>query len=326
MSEQRPSVSVIVRAYNEDAHIGKLLRGIAAQRVQPSEVILVDSGSTDRTVEIAESAGAKIVRIAKREFTFGRALNVGCAAATGDILVFVSAHVYPVHDTWLEQIIAPFEDSRVALCYGRQLGDTTNKFSEHQLFRRWFPTEPAFPQDGYFCNNANCAVRRSIWQRLRYDETLTGLEDLDWAKRAQAEGGWLIYEPEAAIVHVHDESWSQVRNRYRREAMALRRIDDHSQITFLDFMRFFVSNALADAGAALRQGRLRRELKSIVAFRFNQFFGAWRGQNDPPEASRALRERFYYPVDSEKHAPEEREPNGRRIDYARLSPETDRPL
>lgn len=310
-------VSIVIRAYNEEDHIEKLLRGIKAQRVQPQEIILVDSGSTDLTVAIAERYGAKVVTIAKEDFTFGRALNIGCEAARGDILVFVSAHVYPVFDTWLERLITPFENVRVALSYGRQRGGNTNKFSEHRLFARWFPAEGAFPQQGYFCNNANCAVRRSTWETLHYDETLTGLEDIDWAKRAQSKGGWLVYEPSATIVHVHEETWPQVRNRYRREAMALRRINAESHFSILDFCRLFTANIVMDAIAAKKQKVLAREWRSILRFRFNQFFGAWQGHRGPSEVSQNLKQRFYFPARVHHHHHDEMH-DARRIDYTRL--------
>ena len=315
------SASIVIRAYNEEAHISRLMEGIAAQRVQPLEVILVDSGSTDSTVAIAEHYGAKIVRIAKEDFTFGYALNVGCQAAQGDVLVFVSAHVYPTHDTWLEDLVAPFDNPRVVLSYGGQQGGDTNKYSEHRLFAQWFPQEPAQPQKSYFCNNANCAVRRSAWEKLPYDETLTGLEDLDWAKKAQADGGWLAYVPKASIVHVHEESWTQVRNRYRREAIALRHIDTAAHFSFFDFIRLFIANAFSDSKVARRHGMLRSEWRSIINFRFNQFFGAWQGHRGSPELSQELKRRFYYPArashvhpDAASHADAEG-----RIDYARLA-------
>ena len=288
--------SIVIRAYNEEEHIEKLLLGIRAQRKKTHEVILVDSGSTDDTVNIARRHGCHIVSINEHEFTFGRALNRGCAAANGDICIFVSAHVYPLYEDWLEKLVDPFEDERVALTYGRQRGGHVNKFSEHQIFARWFPAESVCPQKTYFCNNANAAVRRSIWEAVPYDETLTGLEDLAWAKAVQSQGGWLAYIADAEIVHVHDETWEQVQNRYRREAIAMRTIDGHARFTRWDLARLLWRNVLSDARAAIRQGVLNQEALSILRFRYNQLLGSWRGFNGPPEVSAELKARFYYPV------------------------------
>ncbi len=313
-------VSIIVRSYNEAQHIGKLMLGIEAQSLQPHEVILVDSGSTDDTVRIAQSFGAKVVKIDKRGFTFGRALNIGCKAATGDILVFASAHVYPCRRTWLAELVSPFQDSRVVLSYGKQRGNGVNKYSEHQIFKAWFPEQSVCPQRSYFCNNANCAVRRSVWLEQSYDEALTGLEDLDWAKKAQERGGWIAYTARAEIIHVHDESWLSVRNRYRREAMALRMIDTSTRFTAFDFVRMLVSNCFVDLREAAREGKLLKEAGSIFLFRYNQFVGTYHGHNGPGEITADLRRIFYFPKSV-------REPKGEEelcpvehemIDYDRL--------
>lgn len=318
-------VSIVIRAYNEDEHLEKLLLGISVQSLKPHEIILVDSGSTDQTVNIARRYGLKIVPIEKSQFTFGRALNYGCEAATGDICVFASAHVYPVFDTWLETLVAPFADERVAVSYGRQIGNELNKFSEHQIFAQWFPEDSMCPQGTYFCNNANCAVRRSDWEQYPYDETLTGLEDLAWAKAAQARGSWVAYAADATIVHVHDESWEQVFTRYRREAIAMRAIDDHAHFTRLDLAWLLMRNIASDWMEAWRQGVLRKEFGSIVLFRYNQLTGTYRGFNDPPEISAALKTRFYYPKSPHERRLAQREKSRHAIRYEDLPRHHTRP-
>lgn len=296
----QPRCSIIIRAYNEAEHIGRLLHGLTQQDYPDFEIILVDSGSTDDTVFIAEAYGVKIVQISKDEFSFGRALNIGCRHATGEILVFVSAHVFPIYRSWLARLVAPFADPRVMLSYGKQRGNHVNKFSEHQIFAKWFPEMSACPQPHHFCNNANCAVRRSAWETQSYDETLPGLEDLAWAKESQQRGGLIAYVAEAPIIHVHDETYDRVRNRYRREAMAMRTIQPSTSFGFFDFLHLFISNTVSDGIAAAREKRLLRELGSIFLFRFNQFYGTWRGHRGPGGVTADLRRRFYYPQSREE--------------------------
>lgn len=316
-------ISVVVRAHNEAEGIERLMLGISAQSMAPQEVILVDSGSTDDTVAIARAGGAEIVNIDKADFTFGRALNRGCAVAGGEILVFVSAHAYPARSTWLQHLVAPFAEDRVALSYGRQRGNGTNRFSEHQIFAAWFPPRSVCPQTTHFCNNANCAIRRSAWEEHPYDETLTGLEDLAWAKEVQARGRWLAYVAEAEVVHVHDEPWEQVRNRYRREAMAMRSIDEHASFSRVDFVTLLARTVASDARAALRRRVLQRELGSIARFRYNQLAGTYNGYNGPPEVSAQLRARFYYPGEDESAADGDRD-SSTMIDYEALESEARR--
>ncbi|MFO7145096.1 family 2 glycosyl transferase, partial [Arthrospira sp. PCC 8006] len=189
--------SLVIRCYNEEQHIDRLLSGIMQQTLIDREIIIVDSGSTDATVSIASRYPVKIVSIRPEDFSFGRALNLGCRAASGDIIVIASAHVYPLYKDWLENLLYPFQRPEVALVYGRQRGNEITKYSEHQVFAKWFPETPDPSQMHPFCNNANAAIRRQVWEKLPYDETLTGLEDLDWAKRAQRLGYQIAYQPEA---------------------------------------------------------------------------------------------------------------------------------
>lgn len=291
------TLSIIIRAYNEARHIGKLLSGIHQQKlagIDGIEIILVDSGSTDRTREIAISKGAKIVRIKKKDFSFGRALNYGCEVASGRILLFASAHVYPVYNDWLEKIVAPFKNIEVALVYGQQVGNEKTKFSEHQVFKKWFPAESNYNQQTPFCNNANCAIRKSLWDELPYDEQITGLEDMDWANKILDKGYKIVYESEATVVHVHEETPSSIRNRYQREAIAMKKILPKMKFNKLHYYQLMLSNIFSDFAEAFRMRVFFKEWRDIVMFRKNQFYGAYLGYNQKGNVTQDLKNRFYY--------------------------------
>lgn len=306
-------VSAVVRAYNEGEHIGRLLKGLKHQTVQPDEIIVVDSGSTDNTVAIAEAAGCTVVHISREEFSFGRALNMGCSAAKGDILVVASAHVYPVYDTYIEHIVSAFGRDNVVIAYGRQIGDERTKFSESRVMLKWFPHQNIWDQGHPFSNNANAAILKSMWRELPYDETLTGLEDLDFAKKCLAMGYKVAYVADAPVVHVHDETWGIIRNRYRREAMAYARIVEGSKMSFPRALALALSNIGSDYLEAFRVNRLRGNVLSIPQFRLAQFMGAWEGFRTPDQVSESLLERFYYP--SRPKGLDEPSVRGRKIQY-----------
>ena len=287
-------VSLIIRAYNEEKHIGRLLEGIQQQTVKDVDVILVDSGSTDATVSIAETYGARIVKIRPEEFTFGRSLNFGVKEAKRELVVIASAHVYPVYPDWLETLLHPFQDERVALTYGKQRGYEGSKYSEHQIFHQWYPDVSNASQATAFCNNANAAIRKSLWEKNNYDETLTGLEDLAWAKWAKEQGHAITYVAEAEIIHVHNETPRGVYNRYRREAMALRRIYPEAHFNFYDFLRLTVTNILSDLWHAAREKALLKNISSIFWFRTMQFHGTRMGHRETSLVTPQLRETFYY--------------------------------
>ena len=286
--------SIVIRAYNEEKHIGRLLDGIRQQTLKDVEVILVDSGSTDKTVSIAESFDARIVRIPSAEFTFGRSLNLGLRAATRGLVVIASAHVYPVYPDWLESLLHPFENEAVALTYGKQRGPNSAKYSEQQIFHQWYPDVGKPNQPTAFCNNANAAIRKGLWEQNPYDETLTGLEDLAWAKWAKEQGHQIAYIPEAEIIHVHNETPHGVFNRYRREAMAFKQIYPESHFSIYDFVRLASMNILSDGWHAARERVLWKHIASIFWFRFMQFHGTRLGHRASSLVTPQLRETFYY--------------------------------
>jgi glycosyltransferase involved in cell wall biosynthesis len=309
--------SVIIRCYNEEKHIGRLLHGLMQQTIQDLEIIVVDSGSTDRTLTIAKRYPVKIVKICPDDFSFGRSLNKGCESATADFFVIASAHVYPLYRDWIEQLLTGFDDSRIGLVYGRQQGGETTKFFEHQVFARWFPEKSVPVQDHPFCNNANAAVRGDLWKKFRYDEDLTGLEDLEWANRIMKADYRTGYRSEAVVVHLHDEIPTQTYNRYRREAMAFKRIFPNENFFIKDFLRLFVTNTTSDYINALRNGACSRDIYEIPLFRFMQFFGTYQGFKESGSITSQLKQTFYYPNSNKpKPSPPTRRPaEPLRIDY-----------
>ncbi len=308
-------ISIIIRCRNEEKHIGKLLTGIMAQSRKDVEILVVDSGSTDATLAIAARFPVKIIHIRPEDFSFGYTLNVGCKAAKGDILLFASAHVYPLYNDWLEKIAQPFEDEQVMLVYGKQCGNAITKFSEHQIFAKWFPDISTYNQLHPFCNNANCAIRRAAWQLQPYNETLTGSEDLDWAKKTQAKSGKIAYIADATIVHVHEEKWKNIYNRYRREAIALRLIMVHEKFNFFNFIQLLIKNIINDWQQALHEGVFWKECIHILLFRWMQFYGTYRGFKESYLLDNHIRERFYYPKGFITNQKNDTNDKKRMIDY-----------
>lgn len=291
-----PRVSLVIRCYNEARHIGRLLVGIERQSLRDVEIILVDSGSTDATLDIAARFPVRILHIPSERFSFGRSLNMGCAAATGDVIAIASAHVYPTHADWLERLVTPFDDPDVAVVYGGQRGDERTRYSEHRLFQSWFGDIPDPDQQHPFCNNANAAIRRAFWQERPYDEALTGLEDLEWASHMRRLGRRIVYDPAALIIHVHEETPVRVLKRYQREAIALRAIMPELRFGFADFLRLLTANVASDLWHALRAGRLPEVAWEILWFRCMQFWGTWRGHRLQGDVPQALKRTFFYPA------------------------------
>ncbi|GAB5469433.1 MAG: glycosyltransferase [Rhodospirillales bacterium] len=298
-----PKASIVVRALNEGKYLGPLFAALRQQKEEDFEIILVDSGSTDNSVATAKDYGVRVEHIRKEDFTFGRSLNYGCRVARGEFLVLLSAHTLPMHENWLSELLKPFADPQVRVSYGKQRGGQENKFSECCLMQSWFPDHDIVPQEGYFCNNANCAVRRDDWAKRPYDETLSGLEDLGWAKQAVNAGGLVAYNSQAGIYHIHEETWANVRKRYYREGLAFQDIEPEVFYGFTDLLRYTVLNIASDMKCALSKGKLL-VLPEIFQFRINQSRGTYRAfaerqarkaRQAPTESLRHLKDRFYHP-------------------------------
>lgn len=308
--------SIIIRCYNERKYIGRALYGIFQQDMDNFEVIVVDSGSTDGSLDIIEQYPIKeIVHIDPNKFSFGRALNYGCEVAHGDFCVFMSAHAYPARIDWLNRLLEKFEDEDVALVYGKQRGNEVTKFPEKRIFHKWFPETDMDHQDSPFCNNANAAIKRVLWEEYPYDETLTGLEDIEWAKRVRENGWEISYASEATVIHVHDETSHEVYNRYRREGVAHGEILTDQEFTLIDFFKMFVYNSAADCAAAANQGQFFERFAEIIRFRAMQFWGTYRGFNQHKPISENLWHRFFYPTNNSRTSEEMMSDTDKVIDY-----------
>ncbi|WP_435219097.1 glycosyltransferase family 2 protein [Luminiphilus sp. nBUS_07] len=290
-------ISIVIRTLNEERYLPELLQSIREQEVgtQELEVVLVDSGSVDGTLEIASGYNCKIARIEKTQFTFGRSLNVGCEASSGDMLVFISGHCVPSSLQWLENLIEPISKGVAEYTYGRQVGRHPTKFSENELFKKYYPDTSAVPQDGFFVNNANSSISREAWVKLKFDEELTGLEDMDFAKRLLALGGKVAYCADASVFHIHDETWKQTQRRYERESYALQSIMPEVQVSVWDALRYICAGVFHDALSAWQKGVFFKEIMGIIRFRTAQFSGTYKGNHLHRAISRQKKETYFYP-------------------------------
>ena len=292
----KPLVSIIIRTLNEQRHLEELLSAIKDQdrTLYDIETVIIDSGSTDRTLEIAESYGCRVTYIKKEDFTFGRSLNEGCEFSDGAYLVLISGHCIPCDKYWITNLVRPLEKD-CSYTYGRQLGRDTTKFSERLLFGKYFPSESNVPQIGFFCNNANAAIRRDIWETNHFNEELTGCEDMYLAKHLVEVGKKIGYVADAGVYHIHDESWIKVKIRYEREAIALQQIMPQVHVTCWDMIKYISVGVVKDLKAAFHQGCLKDEFKSIIHFRIAQYHGAYAGNHIHRKLSHQMKMKYFYP-------------------------------
>jgi rhamnosyltransferase len=220
------TVSVIVRTLNEERGLPELLSGLRAQRRQDFEVVVVDSGSTDRTRDIALSCRDLSVRLVDLDrFTYGRALNAGLAVARGRYAAFLSAHVQLLSEDWLGEMLRACSAPGVGGAFSRQVPWTHSPHYE-RLFVWWmYGRHVRLPRLAPFSfTNAATMIRRECWLRRAFDETLPACEDYDWAFATLRDGYRLVWVPHVGVRHSHDEPFPRFMGRRWREGRALCRI------------------------------------------------------------------------------------------------------
>ena len=129
----------------------------------------------------------------------------------------------------------------------------------------------------------------------QYDETLSGFEDLEWAQWAIEQEYKVSYVEETEIIHVHEDTSRGIYNRYRREAIAFKRIFPQKTFFFWDFIRIFFRNVVSDASVAIREKRFLSESGIILWIRLMQFWGTYHGYRHGGSLTWELRRSFYYP-------------------------------
>ncbi|MFQ5801478.1 MAG: glycosyltransferase family 2 protein [Candidatus Methylomirabilales bacterium] len=201
MTEGLLSVSIVIRSHNEERWIVSCLRSVFAQAFRDFEVILVDNGSTDSTVRRAREFPIKVVDIV--DYRPGKALNLGIRASSGRYLVFLSGHCIPINREWLSKLITGLADERIAGVYGRQQPMTFSSPQDKRDLIITFGLDRRIQEKDPFFHSANSAIRRDVWEKIPFDETVTSIEDRLWAEKALKQGYHILYEPEASVYHHH---------------------------------------------------------------------------------------------------------------------------
>ena len=303
MNKLLPQISIIIRTLNEERYLNLLLEAINNQIINKRyEIVLIDSGSEDNTLNIALKHRCRILKIKKEEFSFGRSLNIACKESYGEYLVFISGHCVPVDQSWLQNLINPLLNNQADYTYGKQLGGKRTYLSEKRIFEKYFPDNDQIPQNGFYCNNANSAIRKVIWEKHLFNESLTGLEDMYLAKKILQRGGIIGYVSNSIIYHYHHENWSQVRRRFEREAIALNIICPEITIHKRHLLKYILSSVMKDILSLKIKELSFKNIKEVLFYRTSQYVGSYVGNRSNRNITDLMRDSYFYPS-SEKGQP-----------------------
>lgn len=215
-----PSVSVVIRNRNESRYLRQVLTALRHQSVRPREIVVVDNESSDESVTMALELGATVVSLARSAFSYGRALNVGMRAASGDVCVILSAHALPLGPRFLESCAAAFRDQRTAAVrcvhVGKQV-DLLRWCDAEMLDGR--ATVDDIVSKGPLANG--CAVRRSTWELVPFDEAIDAAEEKVWAAEVLARGYRIVSPCPAFYAYLKPIAPAAARRKNFRELRAV---------------------------------------------------------------------------------------------------------
>jgi rhamnosyltransferase len=223
--------SIILLTKNAGEGFATLLQRLFSQNFDGNyEIIVIDSGSTDGTPEIAQSFPVKIVLIKPEDFHHGRTRNSGAEQAGGRILVYITQDALPLHDNWLHKLTEDLENPQVAMVVGRQIPWQTTKPPEKFFYSYYFPEHRIevvrdaldYYRDNMFISNVNSAIKRDVWQQFKFSEDIVLAEDKEFARRILHAGWKIVYQPDAVVYHAHDISLRSIFQRSVDAGTALR--------------------------------------------------------------------------------------------------------
>jgi len=206
-------VTIIILTKNAGEGFATLLQRLSSQKFDGNyEIIIIDSGSIDSTLQIAQSFPVKTICIKPEEFHHGRTRNLGAQQAGGRVLVYITQDALPLRDDWLHKLTDELRDPQVAMVVGRQIPWPATKPPEEFFYKYYFPERrievvrdgPDYYRDNMFISNVNSAMRSDIWRQFRFSEEVVRGEDKEFANRILSAGWKIVYRPDAAVYHAHD--------------------------------------------------------------------------------------------------------------------------
>lgn len=232
-------VTVALPVLNGEAHLDETLRAVRRQHAPgPVELLVADSGSADRSVEIALGYGARVIEVERSEFSHGGTRNLLVREAGGTHVAFLTQDAVPADEHWLERLLAGFDIAGdVALVYGPYLPRPDASHMVRRELEEFFPRARRIdrlehpgaelaPGPVTFFTDANGCLSRAAWERVPF-RPVRYAEDQLLAQDMLRAGYAKVYEPEAAVVHSHDYPPLAQFRRFFDEFRGLREVYGH---------------------------------------------------------------------------------------------------
>ncbi len=258
------TVSVVIPVKDGERYLEELLDALTREQVD--EVLVIDSGSRDRSRDIVRASAAKLLEIAPENFAHGRTRNLGGEHTSGDLICFLTQDATPTPG-WLAAYLQAFSlDPHVGAAYGphRPRTDTSPMIAREltEFFAAFAPNgQPVVQRSGdpSFLSNVNACYARACWEEVRFRDV--GYAEDQAFGADMLEAGWSkVYHPNAAVLHAHDYSPAEFMRRYFDEYRGLRQSTGHIEpFSVLSTVRQVHSQVVADQRWMSSRGASRLE-------------------------------------------------------------------
>jgi rhamnosyltransferase len=218
-------ISIIIPTYNAENYLPSLLEKLKNQTVKDAEIIVIDSSSKDKTIDIAKKYTDKIIVIPKEEFDHGGTRTKAAKLSSGDIVVFLTQDALPYDEYSIENIVKVFEkDESIGGAYGKQVSyEKTHLFGKHlrefnyqdEAYVRSIEDTPLYGIKTAFLSNSFSAYRKKALQEIGWfkDNLILG-EDTYAGTKLLLKGYKIAYVPQAKVYHSHSYSVFEEFKRY----------------------------------------------------------------------------------------------------------------
>ncbi|GAB4455787.1 MAG: glycosyltransferase [Armatimonadaceae bacterium] len=213
MSNPLPRATVLMRSKNSDWVIAQALAALFAQEYTNFELFVVDSGSTDSTLEIVGQYPCRLKQIPPSAYYPGAVMNDAIAEITTELIVFVNSDCVMLSPHSLTHLVKAFSDPHTVAAFGRQLPRPEADPWVRRDYAIAFPETGAAP-DWMTLSLPIAAIRRSVWEKHPFYTAAWGSEDTEWGLWAREHsGGNVVYVPEAVAMHSHNYTFRQLYGR-----------------------------------------------------------------------------------------------------------------
>ena len=222
---EKLKASVVIRCKNEAKQLKELLDVLFEQTEMGFELIIVDNDSTDETRTLLKKFPvATTINIPDNEFNHAISCNLGMYVARKNLVVLINGHCLPVSNTWLADGLSNFTSKKVAGIDGNYRSRRDGSKSE-KLGDIWQADTLNQKSEGQTLTTTNAIIRRDLWEKYPFDESLPECEDYDWSKEVLARGFRTIKEPKFNVYHSHNLTEKQREAQNARWAKICPKID-----------------------------------------------------------------------------------------------------